>query len=107
MLNRQITIERRTQVADGMGGQTENWTFYASVWANVKPTSARERAYAGRVEAQADFKAIVRFRGDADSNPDYTADDRAVFQGKTYGLEYVTDIENRRTWLELGLRAAK
>ena len=107
MLNRQILVKRRSETADGMGGVTETWTTYATLWAHVVPVSARERAYAGRVEEQVDFKAYVRFAGDADNNPTYTADDRVVYQNKTYGLEYVLDVEGQRTWLELGLRAAK
>ena len=107
MLNRQILIKRRSKVADGMGGNTETFATQATVWAIVTPTSGRERAYAGRIEAQVDYKAIIRFAGDGNNNPSYTADDRVVFQGLTYGLEYVIDIESKRTWLELGMRAAK
>lgn len=107
MLNRQITIQQRAETADGAGGVTEAWSTLATVWAWVKPVSARERAYAGRIEAQVDFKAIIRFSGDGDSNPAYTADHRVIYQAKTYGIEYVTDVDGKRAWLEIGIRSAK
>ena len=107
MLKRQITIQRRTETADGMGGNTEAWTPYAYLWAMVKPVSGRERMAAGRVEAQVDYRMVIRFAGDGEGFPSYTADDRVEYQGKTYGIDYVLDIEDARTWLELGVRAAK
>ncbi len=106
-LNRQIVLLRRTEATDGMGGNTEAWTPLAYLWAMVKPVSGRERAYRGGVEAQVDYRMVIRFTGDGEGYPSYTADDRVEYQGKTYGIDYVLDVEDARTWLELGVRAAK
>jgi len=119
-----------------MGGVTETWATQATVWAMVKPVGGRERAYRGGLEAQVDYRMIIRFAGDSSdvvwilstgawddasvwaddgvwrdsavvNSIAYSADDRVEYQGKTYGIEYVLDVEDRRTWLELGVRAAK
>ena len=105
MLNRQILIKRVTDADDGMGGVTQTWATQATLWAKVRATSARERAYAGGLEALVDYKMVIRFLGDANNNPAYTPDDRVEYQGLTYGIVGVTDIDNARAWLELSVRA--
>lgn len=106
-LNRQIKILRRTDAPDGMGGVTETWSTQATVWAKVRAVSSRERAYAGRIEEQVDFKMTVRFVGDVNNNPAYTPDDRIEYQGLTYGIVGVVDVESARQWLEISVRAAQ
>lgn len=106
-LNRQIEVLRRSETPDGMGGISETWATVATLWAKVSPVSASERAYAGRIEAMADFKMVVRFAGDADHNPIYTPDDRIRYQAKIYGIVGVVDVKAARQWLEISVRAAK
>jgi len=43
-LNRQITLQYKTKVSDGMGGATVTWNNAATVWAKAWTVSSNERS---------------------------------------------------------------
>lgn len=102
-LNALITIERNTPVADGEGGFTDAWAEDppGGIWSMVKPGGGAERWFAERVTPGNTFRFVIRFRGDGNGAPYYSAKDRIIYRGRTYGVESVVDIEDKQTYLEL------
>lgn len=82
-LDQYITIERKTRVADGMGGYTESWATWKTVWANAKAKAGRESRDEGRTNAV--FVVVFTI---------YTLDglaetDRIVWGGEYYNIRGV------------------
>ena len=102
-LNRLITIERASTTPDSEGGFTDAWTAdpAGGVWAMVKPMSGAERWFAERVTPGNRYRFVIRFKGDGNGAPYYTIADRVVYNGRTLGIEAVTDIEDEGRYLEV------
>ena len=107
MLKSSITIERKTRTADGMGGYTDTWSDLATVWAKWSGVGGSEKWQAMRVSPVNRFKAIIRFKGDADGAPYYSAADRVTYRGREFDIESVIDMDDAQTWLELTLAEGK
>lgn len=103
MLRSLITLERATSTPDGEGGFTDTWAQDppGGVWAHVKPMSGSERWFADRITPGNRYRFVVRFRGDANGAPYYSAKDRIVYNGRTYGIEAVVDIDDAGRFLEI------
>jgi len=102
-LRSRIKIERKTQTADGQGGFTETWEEISRSWAKWMPLSGNETFQAMRVGSRVRVRAVVRFRGDQDGAPYYSAADRVQYKGRTYGIESVAPVEDANRFLELML----
>jgi len=100
-LSSRITIQRKTQSSDGMCGWTEAWSAGDDVWAMWSPMGGSERFQAMRIQPSISVRAIIRFRGNAEGAPYYSAADRVVYRGRTYGITAVIDVDGDGTWLEL------
>lgn len=100
-LSSRIVIQRKTQAADGMGGFTETWSAGDSVWAMWKPMSGAERVQAMRITPSVAVRAVIRFRGDVNGAPYYSAADRVQYRGRTYNITAVIDVDDAGEWLEL------
>lgn len=98
-----IQIERNTPTSDGEGGFVDAWAAdpAGGVWARVRASSGAERFFAQRLTPGNRFKFVIRFRGDANGAPYYSADDRIIHNGRTYGIEGVVDVEDDRRYLEI------
>lgn len=106
-LSARITIQSKTQVSDGMGGWTETWSAGDDLWAVWKPMSGGERVQAMRVSPNLAVKAVIRFRGNSDGAPFYSAEDRLQYRGRTYNIKTVFDVDGRQDWLEMMLEEGK
>jgi SPP1 family predicted phage head-tail adaptor len=102
-LKSRIVIQRKAQASDGMGGWTETWSAGDDVWALWKPMSGSERVQAMRVSPSLSVRAVIRFRGDAEGAPYYSAADRVTYRGRTYNITAVIDVDDAGEWLELML----
>lgn len=103
-----ITIERKTRTPDGMGGVTDSWTAdpVGGVWAYVYGIGGERRwSYeytdADRRQTRNRYLMVVRFRGDAQGAPYYSAGDRITYRGRILSVSAVMDMEDRQEWLEL------
>lgn len=66
-LDQRIRIEGETRVPDGGGGWTiSGYGEVATVWASVRPLSAREALQAGQLEAAGTYRVTIRNRRDID-----------------------------------------
>ena len=103
MLSSKITIERSTNTPDGEGGFTDTWAAdpVGGVWAMVRAAGGAERWQADRVTPTNRYRFTIRFRGDANGAPYYSARDRIIHNGREYGVESVVDVDDERRYLEI------
>lgn len=102
-LDQPVTIRRASATADGMGGVTETWADVATAWARIEAIGGSESWETMRLTGHGRYRAILRWRGDADGQPAYRAADKLVWHGREYGIEVVVPVGPRRTWIELAL----
>lgn len=108
-LRARIVIERKSQVADGMGGNIETWTAdpAGGVFAAWEPLMGREAVTYMRIAPSASVRAVIRFRGDDNGAPYYSGADRVTYRGRTYAIESVIDAGGEGQWLEVLLSEGK
>lgn len=94
-LDQRIELQRLTRTSDGGGGYTEQWTTYATVWANVRPMSGRERYQAQQTQASANYRIAIRYRADIDPA------DRIVWRGKVLNIRFIADAGPRDLYLTI------
>ena len=61
-LNKRITLQYQTKVADGLGGYTITWTDAATVWAAIWPVSANEQVQANATTMVISHRIRIRYR---------------------------------------------
>lgn len=97
-LDQRITLQALTRSADGIGGYTSAWANIApnpTVWANVRPASAREALASDRVGASGLYIFAIRNRTDLNEA------DRIVWGGETYNIRSVRRRGGRGMYLEI------
>ena len=124
-LKQRVLFQRYTLSSDGMGGNTQTWGDVGTVWANVTPVSGRESYEIGGLKGKVKYKIITRYRNDLDPAETWTAstDDfdasefvwdegnnvtdsynflmRAIYDGRTFNIEYAQDRNEDKTYTEL------
>ena len=103
MLKTSIVIQRKTRTPDGKGGVVDGWATEATVFASWKGLSGSERWQAMRVSPVNRFRAVIRFKGDANGAPYFTGEDRVLFRTRYYNITSVVDVDDAQTWLEFSL----
>jgi len=63
-LDRQITLQYKTRVADGMGGWTETYVNAATVWAKITTLRSDEAIQAMSTTGTAIHNITIRYRTD-------------------------------------------
>jgi len=91
-LDQRVSFLRETKVDDGMGGSTVTWPAIATVWAKVRPMSGTEREHSDRLNAQANYLIVIRYRSDI------TEQDVAEWNGTRFNIRFAKD-EPRSTFL--------
>lgn len=61
-LNKQITLQSKTETSDGMGGVTETWTDQITTWAEIDPPKSREFYGTGQVQTEIVTRIRIRYR---------------------------------------------
>lgn len=59
-LTQRLVLEAPVRVADGGGGWQVSWTALGTHWAELKPSSARERMSGGRELSRVTHRVTVR-----------------------------------------------
>lgn len=94
-LRHRIKFQTLGLTSDGQGGSVEAWTDFAEVWAEVKPSSGRERIYAQRVEDIYDHKISIRYLEGINTTM------RILFDNRIFQIKAIQkDIESR-FWMTL------
>jgi len=94
-LRHRISIEQLTRTADGQGGFTESWSQFASVWANIVPTSAAERFFAQRIESNVTHKIGIRYLSGVASEM------RIIFETRIFQIHGVRKIDEEKWFMIL------
>lgn len=108
-LRHRVRIERYDYVRDGNGdviqdprtGETQQqWLEVATVWAAIKPLSAREFIQSAATQSQITARIVIRHRDDVDAalrlvhvrigRPDVVYNPAAFLSDVESGLEYLT-----------------
>jgi SPP1 family predicted phage head-tail adaptor len=63
-LDRQVTIQMRSEVLDEFGQRSLVWTDAATVWANIRTVSGRDQEQALAVETALTHTVAIRYRID-------------------------------------------
>lgn len=66
-LDKQITLQIKSQVSDGMGGFIESYSDHATVWAAIWPTSSKDRI-SGQANGTITHRIRIRFRRNVTSD---------------------------------------
>lgn len=94
-LDQRVTISRETLAADGIGGATVTLATVATVWAKVVAKSGRERMAADRLDAEAGYLFVIRWRSDVREA------DRITWGGVDYNIRAIRQDGGRKLYLEI------
>lgn len=94
-LNKRITIQSPTQVADGMGGWTTTYATVATVWAAVWPVSAKETLKAGQTAMEITHRIRIRYRAGIDASY------RVLFGTRYLAIVSIINQNESGEWLDL------
>lgn len=62
-LRHPVTIESPVDTSDGVsGGLSRTWEAFISGWAQIRPVSANERFFAGKLESNVTHRVKMRYR---------------------------------------------
>lgn len=96
-LRHRITIQKLNLTRDGQGGQTETWSDFSIVWADVQPVSANERLYTRQIQYQRSHKVIIRYLEDL--TKDVTSTFRFLFDSRTFQIKGIRRLDEKKFWL--------
>lgn len=96
-LHDRITIQRpSTALRDNQWGrQGEQFVDLATVWANVRPITAREQLRGGGIQSETSFTIRLRYREDINDQC------RIVYRGNVLDIASVLDVDGRRREIEI------
>ena len=92
-----IAIQAEQPTADGGGGYALAWTTLATVWANIKPSTAKELVASGHIESHVTHTITVRWRRDIAITPDM----RVLYQSRTFAIRGVVNPNESNKWTVL------
>lgn len=90
-LRKRIELQSSTVTTDALGGRTETWATYATVWGAVEP----QPGIVGKDKAEVITIMVIRYRSGV------LAEQRAVSEGVTYTILAVIDPALRHRELNL------
>lgn len=63
-LDKRITLQNRSSTLDDYGQPINTWSDVATVWANIKPLTGREKAQTMMVDSILTHRITIRYRVD-------------------------------------------
>lgn len=75
-LRTELSLQTVATSADGLGGFTENWTEFATVFGHVEPLTAESRYGAGQTLETVTHRITLRHRADVSSGMRFSRQDR-------------------------------
>jgi len=93
-LRQRIEIQAVTETPDGMGGFSEVWTTFATVWADIRPVKAEEKFYSQQLQAKTSHKITIR------TLDTVTEKSRIVYNSRIFEIKGIMrDLEESRYML--------
>lgn len=94
-LRHRVRIERPVDTPDAVTGQAvRDWPLEATVWAAIRPLSAREILARDQVQAEVTHHIVMRYRA-------LSSAWRIVFEGRVFEIAAVRNIEERGRMLDV------
>lgn len=94
-LNKRITVQYETRVADGMGGFNTTWTDLADVWAAIWPVSAKETISSMQNVMEISHRIRVRYRSTI--LPSY----RIKFGTRYFNIVSIINPNEKNEWMDI------
>jgi SPP1 family predicted phage head-tail adaptor len=96
--DKRITIQKRSATLDDYGQEINSWSDVATVWANVKPISGREKLKAGQVDSILTHTVAVRYN--PAFMPPRTVDAwRIVYDGRYFNITASMDMDEASKYI--------
>jgi SPP1 family predicted phage head-tail adaptor len=95
-----ITLRQKTLVPDGYGGYTETWADVAQKFALIEPVKAMKRFEAMQLGFEVTHTITMR----KDLDLPITADMKIVFDGRTFDILSVIDVDEDDRYLEISCK---
>ena len=95
-LDQLVTLQARTEAADGGGGIAVTWADFATdatVWADPQPLYGKEGIEAGAFNATGAWLFRIRYRGDV------TERDRILWNGEPFNISRIMRRGGREQYL--------
>jgi SPP1 family predicted phage head-tail adaptor len=99
-LTERITIERRSDQTDSVGGLTTTWSKVATVWARIRPQSGRELMAAGALTPVLTHQVEIRYRPEF-ADPRTAATFRIVYGTRIFSVVSVINVSQRNDTIEM------
>jgi len=96
-LNKRVAIQAEQPTADGAGGYALAWMTCATVWAKIKPSTAKELVASGRLESHVTHTITVRWT----KATVITSDMRVLYNGRTFAIHGVVNPNESNKWTVL------
>jgi len=88
-----LALQKCEKVADGLGGQLENWVKLRDVWARVSVQSQRETALGDHLTGELNYEVLIRHRDDIEVGM------RFVFRDQNLDIQSCADLAGDRCFL--------
>ena len=92
-LRHRIEIQAKTPTQDSYGEITYSWATADTVWAQVMPLKGRELEHAQQIQAETDYKMIIRYNS--------TVKHRVVYDSRTFEVNVILNIGERDIYQEI------
>ena len=93
-----LAIQANTPTRDAVGGQTDAYATYATVWGSLRPMRGLELVNAQQNYEEVTMKAVIRYRSDI------VPSDRIVFETRTLEIVGIIDYDEIHQYQELLLK---
>ena len=94
-LNKRVTIQHPTRVADGMGSFTDSWTTACEVYAAIWPVSATDILRNNAPVMEVTHRIRIRYRSVMKSAW------RISWAGRYFSIVSIIDPSMKHEWLDL------
>lgn len=98
-LNRRITLQQRSIVADSFGEPLAVWTDLASLWAGIQPLSGRELELAQKVSSEVTHRITIRYRASLTDTRSMAAL-RLLYRNRTFNVHAVLNEDEANVQLQ-------
>lgn len=99
--DKRIELQQLELVPDTVGGNETVWSVFKTVWAKVRPLSAREISYASSPTHRVTHKILIRYL------PDVNARMRILLGTRLFNIHGIVNVEEANSFLELTCEEGK
>lgn len=98
---RHLAILQRAEISrDARGQDITQWIDLEAIWAHIRPLSGRELEAAKQINAESTWKMTTRYI----HGLEIRTTDRIGFDGMTFDITDVRDVEYQARMIEVGLK---